>query len=364
MDGGADRVAGSRALCCRQTFRRRPHLTDADHIGMLAQNPLQEEVLVDIQSRILAGAGQQVDDRIQDVAVLVPFDQIKLTAALLDGNEALVVGYIGEQPGHNGSLAGTRGTGDAHTDTVPNTGHQEVKHLSCGAAGIQKLLFRDRLLIDDTNGGIDTNIRVHDRGLIHGDTDVLIQKPHHAGHRIVDDHAAGVEHTPHHINGVLRRRKLVRDLDAAAAGLDHLNVIVGVDIDFFDAGLVDPFLQKGVPGHIFIELLAKLLGGQPADSIFAFDDVLHHQFFQQGRGPLGIGFASFGNSGCVILGKIPLHILQHLVIGQILIGGRRKEYVVEVIHRHRPPRTLPHRQNLLLRPVSPTPSAPVRPEPC
>ena len=163
---------------------------------------------------------------------------------------------------------------------------------------------------------------------------------------------------------MLRRRKLVRDLDAAAAGLDHLNVIVGVDIDFFDAGLVDPFLQKGVPGHIFIELLAKLLGGQPADSIFAFDDVLHHQFFQQGRGPLGIGFASFGNSGCVILGKIPLHILQHLVIGQILIGGRRKEYVVEVIHRHRPPRTLPHRQNLLLRPVSPTPSAPVRPEPC
>ena len=123
MNSGTDRVAGSGALCRRQTFRRRPHLTNADHIGMLAQNPLQEEVLVDVQSRILAGAGQQVDDRIQDVAVLVPFDQIKLTAALLDGNEALIVGYIGEQPGHDGSLAGTRGTSDAHTDTVPNTGH-------------------------------------------------------------------------------------------------------------------------------------------------------------------------------------------------------------------------------------------------
>ena len=364
MDGGADRVAGSGALCCRQTFRRRPHLTDADYIGMLTQNPLQKKVLVDVQSRILAGAGQQVNDRIQDVAVFVSFDQIKLTAAFLDGYETLVVGYIGEQPGHDGSLAGTRGTGDAYTDAVPNTGHQKMKHLSRGAAGIQKFLFRDRLLVDDTDGGIDANIRVHDRCLIHGNTDVLIQKSNHAGHRIVDDHAAGVEHTPYHINGVLRRRELIRDFDAAAAGLDHLNVIVGIDIDFFDAGLVDPFLQKGVPGHIFIELLAKLLGGQPADSIFAFDDVLHHQFFQQGRGPLGIGFASFGNGGCVILSKIPLHILQHLVIGQLLIGGRRKEYVIEVIHRHLPPRTRPPRQDLPLRPVPPTPSAPVRPAPC
>ena len=239
-----------------------------------------------------------------------------------------------------------------------------MKHLSRGAAGIQKFLFRDRLLVDDTDGGIDANIRVHDRCLIHGNTDVLIQKSNHAGHRIVDDHAAGVEHTPHHINGVLRRRELIRDLDAAAAGLDHLNVIVGIEVNFFDAGFVDPFLQKGVPGHIFIELLAKMLGGQPADSVFAFDDVLHHQFFQQGCGPLGIGFASFGNGGCVILSKIPLHILQHLVIGQLLIGGRRKEYVVEVIHRHRPPRTLPHRQDLPLRPVPPTPSAPAHPAPC
>ena len=96
MDGGADRVAGSGALCCRQTFRRRPHLTDADYIGMLTQNPLQKKVLVDVQSRILAGAGQQVNDRVQDVAVFVSFDQIKLTAAFLDGYETLVVGYIGE----------------------------------------------------------------------------------------------------------------------------------------------------------------------------------------------------------------------------------------------------------------------------
>ena len=123
MDCGADGMAGTGAFSSGQAFCRRPHFTDADHIRVLAKDPLQQEVLVDVQSRILAGAGQQVNDRIQDVAVFVSFDQIKLTAAFLDGYETLVVGYIGEQPGHDGSLAGTRGTSDAHTDTVPNTGH-------------------------------------------------------------------------------------------------------------------------------------------------------------------------------------------------------------------------------------------------
>src|SRR5699024_982221 len=114
-------------------------------------------------------------------------------------------------------------------------------HLSGGAAGIQQLLLGDRLLVDDTDGGVDPHIRVYNGRLVHRDTDVCVQKAHHTGHGVVNDHAAGVEHTAHHINGGLRGGSLVRDLDAALAGLEHLDVVVGVDVDFLNAGLVNPF---------------------------------------------------------------------------------------------------------------------------
>ena len=363
MDGGTDCVAGSGTLCSRQAFCRRPHLTDTDHIGMLTQNPLQEEVLVNVQSRIFAGPCQQMNDGVQDITVFVPLDQIKLAAAFLDGNETLVVRYIGEQPRHDGRLSGAGRAGNAHADTIPDTGHQEMKHLSCSAAGVQQFLLADRLLVDDTNGGVDTNIRVYNGRLVHRDTDVFVQKAHHTGHGVVNDHAAGVEHTAHHINGVLRGGKLVRDLDAAPAGLDHFDVVVGVDVDFLNAGLVDPFLEEGVPGHILIELFTQFLGGQPFDGVFPLDNVLHHQLFEQCGGPLGVALAGLGNGGGVIFSKIPLHILQHLVIGQVLVGRRREEYVVEIIHRRHPPRTRPRRPHPLP-PARPAPSAPKRPAPC
>ena len=238
-----------------------------------------------------------------------------------------------------------------------------MKHLCGGAAGIQQLLLGDCLLVDDTDGGVDPYIRVHNGRLVHRDTDVFVQKAHHTGHGVVNDHAAGVEHTAHHINGVLRGGKLVRDLDAAPAGLDHFDVVVGVDVDFLNAGLIDPFLEERVTGHILIELFTQFLGGQPLNGVFTLDDVLHHQLFEQCGGPLGVALAGLGNGGGVIFSKIPLHILQHLVIGQVLVGRRREEYVVEIIHRRHPPRTRPRRPHPLP-PARPAPSAPKRPAPC
>ena len=363
MDGGTDGMAGAGAFGRRQAFRGGPHLADADDIGVFTQHPLQKEVLIDVQRRIFAGPGQQVDDGVQDISVFIPLDQIKLAAAFLNGDKALVVGNIGEQPCHDGGLAGAGGARDTHADAIPDAGHQEVEHLGGGAAGIQQLLFGDCLLVDDTDGGVDAHIRVYNGRLIHRDTDVFVQKAHHTGHGVVNDHAAGIEHTAHHINGVLRGGKLIRDLDAAPAGLDHFDVVVGVDVDFLNAGLVDPLLEEGVPGHILIELFAQFLGSQPFDGVFPLDNILHHQLFEQCGGPLGVALAGLGNGGGVVFSKIPLHILQHLVVGQVLVGCRREEYVVEIIHRRHPPRTRPLRPRPLP-PARPAPSAPKRPAPC
>ena len=51
-----------------------------------------------------------------------------------------------------------------------------------------------------------------------------------AGHSIINDHAAGVEHSADHIDGVLGRTEFIRDLDTAPTGFDHFNVVVGVDV--------------------------------------------------------------------------------------------------------------------------------------
>ena len=104
-----------------------------------------------------------------------------------------------------------------------------MKHFSGGTAGVQQFFFTDGLLIDNTDGGIDAYICIHNGSFVHRNTDVLVQKSHNAGHSIINDHAAGVEHTAHHINGVLGRTEFVRDFDAAPAGLDHLDVVVCVE---------------------------------------------------------------------------------------------------------------------------------------
>ena len=109
VDCGADSMAGTGAFCSGQAFCRRPHLTDADHIRVLTKDPLQQEVLVDVQGRIFAGPGEQMDYGIQNVSIFVPLNQIKFAAALLNRDEASVVRDLGQQPCHDGSFAGAGG---------------------------------------------------------------------------------------------------------------------------------------------------------------------------------------------------------------------------------------------------------------
>ena len=117
-----------------------------------------------------------------------------------------------------------------------------MQHFRRGAAGFQKLLLGNRLLVDNTDGSVDTHIRIHNRGFVHRDSDIFIQEPNNAGHGVVYHHAAGVQHTANHINGVLGRGEFVRDLNAAAAVHNHLNIVVGVDIHFLNARLINPLI--------------------------------------------------------------------------------------------------------------------------
>ncbi len=117
-----------------------------------------------------------------------------------------------------------------------------MEHLRRGTPGIQELFLGHRILVDDTDGGIDSHFRIHDGRLIHRDTNVLVQEADDRGHGVVNDHAAGVQHTPYHVNGVLGGGKPVRDLDAAPAVHDDLDIVVGVDVHLLHTGLVDPFL--------------------------------------------------------------------------------------------------------------------------
>ena len=159
---------------------------------------------------------------------------------------------------------------------------------------------------------------------------------------------------------MLGRTEFIRDLDTAPTGFDHFNVVVGVDVDLLNTGLIDPFLQKGVAGHVFIELGTQFFCREPVKGIFAFDNVVFHQFFQQACGTLCIAFPSFSNGGGMVFGKIPLYILQYLVIGQLLIGGRCEEYIIQITHRH-PPHIHTLHHPLTVRPV---PFAPEFPVPC
>ena len=72
---------------------------------MLTQHPLQKKILIDVQRRVLAGAGQQMYYGIKDIALRIPLDQIKFAAAFFNGNKAPVIGHIGQQPGHDRGFA-------------------------------------------------------------------------------------------------------------------------------------------------------------------------------------------------------------------------------------------------------------------
>ena len=134
---------------------------------MLTQHPLQKKILIDVQRRVLAGAGQQMYHGIEDIALCIPLDQIKFAAAFFNGNKAPVIGHIGQQPGHDRGLAGAGGAGNADGHPISYTGSQKVKHFSGGTAGVQQFFFTDGLLVDNTDGGIDAYICIHNGSFVH-----------------------------------------------------------------------------------------------------------------------------------------------------------------------------------------------------
>ena len=109
--------------------------------GCFTQHPLQKKILIDVQRRVLAGAGQQMYYGIKDIALRIPLDQIKFAAAFFNGNKAPVIGHIGQQPGHDRGFAGAGGAGNADGHPISDTGSQKVKHFSGGTSGVQQFFL-------------------------------------------------------------------------------------------------------------------------------------------------------------------------------------------------------------------------------
>ena len=215
-----------------------------------------------------------------------------------------------------------------------------MQHLRRGAARVQQLLFRYCLLVNNTDTGINPHIRVHYGRFIHRDTDIFVEKADYAWHGVVNYHAAGHQHSADYVNGMLRRTEFIWYFDTTAAGFNDFNVVIGINIYFLHTRLVYPFFQEREARHVLIQLGAQFLRVQSVYGIFAFNKILYHQFLENCCCPLGISFSGFCNRGSMVLGKIPLHILQYLVISEPFIGDLCKKNIVEVIHLQIPPRFL------------------------
>lgn len=98
------------------------------------------------------------------------------------------------------------------------------------------------LLIYNTDRSIDADFRIYNRSLVHGDTNIFIQKTYYRRHGIVDYHAAGVKESSGHINGSLGRGKSVRDLFGVSATGNDFDVIIGIDVYFLYTRFIDPLL--------------------------------------------------------------------------------------------------------------------------
>ena len=203
-----------------------------------------------------------------------------------------------------------------------------MEHLRRGAAGFQELLLGYGLLVHDTDGGVHSNVRVHDGGLVHGNADVPVKEPDYRGHGVVNDHAAGVQHAPDYVYSVLRGGEPFGYLDAAPAVHDDFNVVVGVDVHLLHVGGVDPFLQKGISRHVLIEFGAEFFRGESLQGDPALDQVLHHQLFQDGGGALGVPVPGACYGGGMVLGEVALYVFQYLVVGKAAVLCRCKEDVV------------------------------------
>ncbi len=147
------------------------HLADADDFGVEAEGHVEEHVLVDVLFFVVAGPCQGVDDAVDGFAVFFLY-QGQLPAAVFDGEDPFAAGDGSQEPAGEGGLAGADGARHADADAVAQAFCQEVQHFPGGGAAFHEVFLSQPLGVDDADGGGDTDVLVHKRGLQDGDADV------------------------------------------------------------------------------------------------------------------------------------------------------------------------------------------------
>ena len=233
------------------------HLAHSDDIRIETKGDVQQRDLVDALPLVLAVAGLGVDDGVDHPAVLLP-DELKLTGAVLDGEDPLAVRDGGQEPARHGGLAGAGRACHTDRDAVAQAGGQEIQHFLRGGAAAHKVLLGQILGVDDSDGGRDARVLVQHRGLNDRNTDVLGQTGGDDGTGIVQHLAGVLEHTADDIGRVVRGVEVFLQLDGAAVGILDLNVAPGIDIDLLDAVGEDVLGQKPILGHLRIKGIHQL----------------------------------------------------------------------------------------------------------
>ena len=261
-----------------------------------------------------------MDDGVDHPAVLFP-DELKLTGAVLDGEDPLAVRDGGQEPARHRGLAGAGGACHTDGDAVAQAGGQEIQHFLRGGAAAHKVLLGQILGVDDSDGGRDAGILVQHRGLDDRDTDVFGQTGGNDGTGIVQHLAGVLEHTADDIGRVVRRVEVFLQLDGAAIGILDLNVAPGIDVDLFDAFGEDVLGQKPILGHLRIKGVHQLALAH---------DVHRHAIVLQIAGDpalhllLGL-VAALCDQGGIGTGEVGLYLTENLREGHPLGMGSKED---------------------------------------
>ena len=319
MDGGENGHSHAGGLLGGIGLRA-AHLTHGDDVGIKAKGDVQQRDLVDALPLVLAVAGLGVDDGVDHPAVLLP-DELKLTGAVLDGEDPLAVRDGGQEPARHRGLAGAGGACHTDGDAVAQAGGQEIQHFLRGGAAAHKVLLGQILGVDDSDGGRDAGILVQHRGLDDRDTDVFGQTGGNDGTGIVQHLAGVLEHTADDIGRVVRRVEVFLQLDGAAIGILDLNVAPGIDVDLFDAFGEDVLGQKPILGHLRIKGVHQLALAH---------DVHRHAIVLQIAGDpalhllLGL-VAALCDQGGIGTGEVGLYLTENLREGYPLGLGSKED---------------------------------------
>ena len=270
---------------------------------------------------ILAVTGLGMDDGIDHPAVLLP-DELKLTGAVLNGEDPLAVGNGGHEPARHGGFAGAGGA--SHTDghAIAQAGGQKVQHFLRSGSAAHKVLLGQILGIDDSDGGRNTCVLVQHGGLNDRNTDVFGQTGGDDGTGVVQHLAGVLQHTADDIGRMVRRVKVFLQLDGAAVGILDLDVPPGIDVDLLDAVCKDVLGEETVFGHFRVQSVHQL----------ALRHAVHsHSVVLQIPGDAALHLLlglipAVGNQGGIGAGEVGLHLTEYLPEGHPLGLGSEEDF--------------------------------------